>query len=217
MQLQKKTQPGPLKDYYLQRVANYKVPVREAGFVVLDFEATGLDINKDHIISIGLIEIQNMGIHLNTAWHQIVKTSQDMPQNTAVIHQITDDMVAEGENLEVAMSTLLQRLKGKVMIAHHANIELAFLNKITQVLYGQKFIIPVIDTQLLAQRQLQRQQGHFRIGALRLFNLRNSHGLPAYKAHNALSDALATAELFLALANDLYPKMDCTVKDLLTS
>ena len=37
-------------------------------------------------------------------------------------------------------------------------------------------------------------------GDLRLFNLRERYHLPNYKAHNALSDAISTAELFLALA-----------------
>ena len=37
-------------------------------------------------------------------------------------------------------------------------------------------------------------------------NLRPRYNLPQYKAHNALSDALATAELFLAMADNLYPE-----------
>jgi DNA polymerase-3 subunit epsilon len=31
------------------------------------------------------------------------------------------------------------------------------------------------------------------------------YGLPQYKAHNALYDALATAELFLAMAAEIAP------------
>jgi DNA polymerase-3 subunit epsilon len=139
-----------------------------------------------------------------------------MPAETAIVHKITDDMVANGQDLPTALELLLQRLKGKVLIAHHARIEIGLLNKVCQDLYQQKFFIPTIDTQILGQRVLERHQEEIKPGDLRLFNLRKRFGLPAYKAHNALSDALATAELFLALLSDLYPKQNCKLKDVLT-
>ena len=214
--LLRKCQPGPLQDYYKHPFPDKNQRIQDVTFAVLDFETTGLDINNDQIISIGIIEIEKLGIQLNTSWHQIVKTSWDIPQETAVIHQITDDMVAEGLELDEAMRSLLQRLKGHVLIAHHANIELGFINNICHALYNQEFFTPTIDTQCLAKRQLLRQHDVIKEGTLRLFNLRKKYGMPAYKAHNALSDALATAELFLALFNDLYPQQNCRLKDLLT-
>lgn len=217
VRLLRQCQPGPLHDYYLHAFPDKCTRIHDVNFAVLDFETTGLDFDRDHIISIGVIGIENLGIQLNTSWHQIVKTSHEMPPDSAVIHQITDDMVAEGITLNEAMQELLLRLKGNVLIAHHASIELGFINKISQSLYNQEFIIPTIDTQLLAKRQMQRQHDVIKAGALRLFNLRKKYGLPAYRAHNALSDALATAELFLALLNDLYPKQDCRLKELLST
>ena len=214
--LLKRAQPGPLHDFYAQAFPNVKTPIQDVPFAVLDFETTGLDVKTDHIISIGLVEIHQSGVQLNSAWHQIVKTSYDMPQDSAVIHQITDDMVAQGIELEQAMALLLKKLRGKVLIAHHAQLESGLLNKVCQSLYQQRFVIPTIDTQLLAKRRLQRQHEIIKEGSLRLFNLRERYHLPAYKAHNALSDALSTAELFLALLSDLYPRMNCRLKDILT-
>ena len=52
-------------------------------------------------------------------------------------------------------------------------------------------------------------------GDLRLFNLRLLFDLPMYKAHNALYDALATAELFLAIRQELQPRGDFRLKDFL--
>lgn len=210
-----KTTPGPLQDYYKQAFIGRSTRIDEIVFAVLDFETTGLDFAKDHIVSIGMVEIKALGIPLNSAWHQIVATPHDIPQRSAIIHQITDDMVAQGIALEEAMRTVLQRLQGKVLVAHSSAVELGFLNKICQSLYQQVFLIPTIDTLYLAKRQMQRQHEVVKSGSLRLFNLRKKYGLPSYKAHNALSDALATAELFLALLNDMYPKHSCRLKDLL--
>jgi DNA polymerase-3 subunit epsilon len=47
--------------------------------------------------------------------------------------------------------------------------------------------------------------------ALNLAAAREAHGLPAYQAHDALTDALATAELFLVLRNALGAR---TLRDL---
>ena len=57
-----------------------------------------------------------------------------MTPDSAVVHQITDDMVAQGVDLNEAMRGLLQRLKGKVLIAHHTQIELGFIKNICQVI-----------------------------------------------------------------------------------
>ncbi|MDH5396136.1 MAG: hypothetical protein OEW97_07655, partial [Gammaproteobacteria bacterium] len=51
---------------------------------------------------------------------------------------------------------------------------------------------------------------------LRLFNLRKKLNMPVYKAHNALLDAIATAELFLAILNDVSPKNNARLKEFLS-
>jgi DNA polymerase-3 subunit epsilon len=58
----------------------------------------------------------------------------------------------------------------------------------------------VIDTQVLAHRTFERRQIPFKASDLRLYSLGNRYNLPRYGAHNALSDAMAAAELFLAQA-----------------
>lgn len=216
LRLLRNTAPGPLLDFYQQAFTPVATPVNDVRFAVLDFETTGLDLEQDHIISMGLVEIDKLTIPLSSAWHQIVRSTVDMPGETAIIHKITDDMLVDGMELDEAFNILLQRLSGRVLIAHHASIELGFINRFCQNRFQQNFYMPMIDTQTLAHRVLTRQQETIKSGALRLFNLRKKYGFPAYRAHNALSDALATAELFLALLNDLYPQRDCHLRDLLS-
>jgi len=57
-----------------------------------------------------------------------------------------------------------------------------------------------VDTQVLARRTFERRQIPFKGSDLRLHSLGDRYNLPRYGAHNALSDALAAAELFLAQA-----------------
>ena len=73
-----------------------------------------------------------------------------------------------------------------------------------------------IDTLEIAQRVFERRNHTIQPGDLRLFNLRPRYNLPQYRAHNALSDALATAELFLAMAENLYPGRPCPLGEFLS-
>lgn len=178
---------------------------RELDIVSLDLETTGLDPEQDEILSIGLVELRHGVIHLDTAWHKIIKVDTEVPESTAVIHHITDDIVASGETLEQVMPELLGRLAGKVMLVHYAFIEQYFLDAACQRLYGSPFIIPVIDTLPIAQRRMEQRNHTIQPGNLRLFNLLTTYNLPNYKAHNALYDAIATAQLFQAMTAEIAP------------
>ncbi len=182
--------------------------IADVDIVSIDLETTGLDPGKDKIVSIGLVEIKRSGINLGSCWHQIIQTKKNISKQSVVIHQITDDQIKTGMSIEQAMPLLLERLAGKVMLVHNAKVEQGFIGKICQALYVSDFVIPVIDTQVLAKRSLERCNLPYNNNDLRLFNLRRARNMPAYKAHNALMDAIATAELFLAMLNEIVPHGD---------
>jgi DNA polymerase III subunit epsilon len=190
---------GPVRDYLAHPFPDEKMQIFETRIVSMDFETTGLDTRKDDILSIGYVEISHGAIELGTAVHIYLQAQQDIPEASAVIHRITDDMAAdEGKPLREIMTDLLAYLKGKVILAHHANIERTFLQKHCLELWGYAPVFPMIDTLELARQWFDRRNMHFTPNELRLFNLRERYGLPRYPAHNALTDALSTAELFLA-------------------
>ena len=212
-----KAEPGILHDYLSTPLIPKSTHCEHLSIVALDLETTGLDPNKDKILSFGLVEVQHMTIKLETSRHQLITIDEEIPEESAVIHQITDDQAATGISIHEALGELLQRLAGKVMLVHYSAIEQNFLSAACQKLFGAPFVIPIIDTLVLAQRLFERRNHTIQAGDLRLFNLRPRYNLPNYKAHNALSDALATAELFLAMAADMVPQpSQCQLKRFLT-
>ena len=210
-----KAAPGPLQEYLATPFPADRTLCREADIVALDLETTGLDPRKDNILSIGLVNIQGMAIRLGTSWHQVVKIQHPLTEESVIIHEITDDLAATGLPLEEVLPKLLRRLAGRVMLVHYRNIEQKFLDAACRELYGAPFVVPTIDTLVLAARVFERRNHTVQTGDLRLFNLRPRYNLPRYKAHNALSDALATAELFLAMASVMSPNPNCRLGDFL--
>ena len=211
-----KAAPGPLADYLATPFPDRHSDCREIEIVAIDLETTGLDPRKDVILSIGLVNIEGFRVKLSTAWHSIVRIDRDIPGESAVIHQITDDQSAAGAPIEELMPELLRRLAGRPMLVHYSPIEQNFIDAVCRRLYGAPFVIPIIDTLEIGQRVFERRNHTIQPGDLRLFNLRPRYNLPQYKAHNALSDALATAELFLAMADNLYPGRPCRLGDFLS-
>jgi len=200
--LVRKAPPGPLRDFLSTPFPPPGRPVAETPLLAVDFETTGLDPRKAHLLSVGCVAIDRARIELSTACHRLVRSTRKLEENNVAVHQLTDDQVSAGEPLEQVIAELLGRLAGRVLLAHHAVVEAGFLKTACRRLYGMTPLFPVIDTLRLARRRLERRNQPYQEGELRLFNLRERYGLPRYRAHNALCDAIATAELFLVQAGE---------------
>lgn len=190
--------PGPLRAYYSTPFPARARRLAEVRFVAVDLETTGKDPTRDEILSIGMIDLRCDCIDLGSANHFYLAPGCGIPEASAIIHQITDDQAAAGSALAQIIPRALSQLSGRVMIAHHAGMERSFLDAACRRLYGVGLALPVIDTETLFRRRFDRHGQVYQAADLRLHALRERAGLPRYRAHNALSDALAVAELFLA-------------------
>jgi DNA polymerase-3 subunit epsilon len=176
------------------------------GLLAVDLETNGLNPNRDDILSIGFIAIDAGAIKLATAKHLLIKPRTDINASGAIIHKIFDDRAATGVPLCEALPLLLNALAGRVLLAHYASIERRFLRVACRACFGVPLLVQTVDTLELEKRHLLRQQGaisqdHLHADALRLANVRRRYKLPDAPNHDALEDALATAELFWALAD----------------
>ena len=166
-------------------------------YLAVDIETTGLSSNKDTILSIGFVPINRRCIDLSQAQHFYVKTQVSVGES-ATIHNIKDsDIQTKGQAIEDVMTSLLKALSGRVLLVHYANLDYSFLNIACKKLYGIPLQCQVIDTLQVEKRRLLRENPNH-APTLRLDDCRQNYNLPRYSAHNALTDALATAELWVA-------------------
>lgn len=195
--------PGPLRTYYDMPFPPRARDWMQTEFLALDLETTGSDPDVHEIVSAGWVRISGGSIDLGSATRRMVRPSCPMPEASAVIHAITDDEAAQGEPLRAVLVDILCALGGRVLVAHYADAELGFLDAACRRCLGGGLLVPVVDTLQLARRRHSRAgrtpaRGEFRLDALRL-----QYNLPAHQMHDALSDAIAAAELFLAQAAEL--------------
>ncbi len=184
--------------------ANLKTSWRQASWTALDLETTGLDTGRDAIVSVGLVNVEHGRIRLDTAWQSLVRP----PEGTTFraesirIHGLTPDRLASAPCLGDVLLGLLGRLAGRIPVGHKAlDFDAVFLDRALEATWGIPFSGPVLDTARLSEH-LGSRILHLRYGAVssRLGDLARQHGLPVYREHDALGDALTCAQVFLLLA-----------------
>lgn len=182
------------------------IPARSAAFtetefVALDIETTGLDAATADMLSVGWVVLRGGRVALKTARSWLVQPSGEVG-TSASVHGLTDTVVGEGLNWGIVLDKIVNVLRGRVLLVHHAGLDKALLDRMCLQRYGAKLLVPVVDTLELELRRQRRAHHIEENQSLRLGDLRDAYNLPRYGAHDALSDAIATAELLIAIVRN---------------
>lgn len=200
--------PPPIYQLLTSPLPEPNTDVRQQTLISLDFETTGLNPHKDKIISIGWVPITQNVIQLSGARYFLVKSLSKKSNRQAIIHHILPEMQRQGIPLQQGIDVLFEQLAGKVLLTHGSVIERQFLTYYTQQQGWPSLPLIWLDT-LKIEQKYQRYSWQYHTGAnedWRLSHLRKNYHLPDYQAHHALSDAIATAELYLAQLTRLFAK-----------
>ncbi|GGH96207.1 3'-5' exonuclease [Pseudomonas fluvialis] len=205
--LQARTCRNPaLRAYYQAGCPAAELAIGAAPLLALDVETTGLDAQRDAIVSLGLIPFDLQRIRCSEARYWVVNPQRELPERSVTIHRITHSQIHQAPPFAAIAEELLEALRGRLVVVHYRTIERLFLHKAVRQALGESLSLPMIDTMQL-EASLQRRQhppgwldrlfGR-RPVSVRLADSRRRYNLPAYQAHHALSDALACAELLQA-------------------
>jgi DNA polymerase III subunit epsilon len=199
---------GPVRDLAAAPAPPSRTPVSEVEFLAVDVETTGLDPRSDHVIAIGWVPVEALHVELAGAREVVVRPPDGIGVGqSAMLHRLTDDALAAAPTVDGVLPDLLADLHGRVLLAHHAPIELDFLGKAAREAYGAPLSLTAVDTLALHHQFVVGQHGEIRPGALRLDEARRHFGLPRYRAHRAVTDAVATGELLLAQVAELEHRL----------
>ncbi|UGA53835.1 3'-5' exonuclease [Vibrio sp. VB16] len=194
-----------LTNFYNTSTYHGDTQLKDIEFVALDFETTGLDANQNSIISIGLVPFTLQRIACRSAKHWFVTPEDKLKEDSIIIHGITHSDLKGAPDLLRILEQLLDELAGKVVVVHYRRIERDFFDAALRGLINEGIVFPVIDTMQI-EADIQKTQPkklmdwfkNTRPISIRLANSRTRYNLPTYPPHDALTDAIATAELLQA-------------------
>jgi len=181
----------------------------EASFVALDTETTGLRPFKgDEIISIGAVILENGKIHDHPVFHRLVNPRKAVPPQASEITGIDDEMLQYKPQIMPVLKEFLEFCGPRIIVAHNAPFDLAFLNlKLGETLEIRIFN-PVIDTVLLTSALFYHLENYS------LEHLSSRFGFSLAGRHNALADARIAATLFMKLLPELQNRGITTLPQL---
>lgn len=193
---------GKVENESVKQLLNSPLPninllIDDINFLVFDFETTGFSCESDHILSMGWCDVKNSKVILDEAGHFYVNQISVISSQSATINHITPEIVKMGVSLDMGVERLLRAIDGKVAVAHGTVIEKQFLNHYFRHSDLQS-TLPLIwlDTLLLEKSFPNISQNLYQQD-YRLSTVRQHYDLPTYLNHNALVDAVATAELLM--------------------
>ena len=205
-ELAEKTSDERLSRFYKAGTVSAHTPLEQVPLLALDVETTGLDSQRDSIVSLGLVPFNLRRIRCGEAKYWVVKPACELSSQSITFHHITHSDIHDAPPLASVLDELLTAMAGKVVVVHYRRIERGFLDQAMRQLVGEGLHFPLIDTMQLEARLhrgkhrpgwLARLMGKKPV-SIRLADSRLRYGLPLYHAHHALTDALATAELLQA-------------------
>ena len=180
--------------------SDLEVNWREVNYCAIDLETTGLNFKSDEIISLGATPIESGRIITEANYYREVRPKHLLSPSSIRVHGIRTVDLENAPSVEAVLPEFAERLRGRVIIAHAAWVENAFLKdhmRSMRLDYSKR----VIDTAALA-RSCEVVEVNLDYEPS-LEYLAKTLKLPVYSPHHALGDALTTAVIFLALATEL--------------
>jgi DNA polymerase-3 subunit epsilon len=176
----------------------------------LDIETGGLDPRRDPILSLGMLPVRDGIIRLGEAYQTLVRpeAGREIRPESVRAHQLVRAEVSQAPPLPEVLGEVERRIRQGALLVHHQGIDVAFLKR-AFARHGRRWPAPrIVDTvellhKLHRKRRFTRPEEPEVEPSVNLAAARGRLGLPDYQAHDALTDAIATAELFLALRSAL--------------
>lgn len=175
---------------------------------VIDAETTGLDINKDRLISMGGLRVKENRILIANSFEAFLPTPDELQSTTAVaIHGIVPNSQRYAYSAEEEMlANLLRFLGDSIIVGHHIRFDVTMINK-SLVRHGAgELRNQVIDTAAVAER-LQPPGYWSPKDQYTLDKLARRYRIPLSDRHTALGDAYITAVLWLKLVSRLEERV----------
>jgi len=191
--------------------------IDKARFVVFDTETTGFDPSRDSVISIGAVAINAERIDISDSFEVLIRRETAGDSHAVTVHGLLRRDLVSGYSEQDALERFLDYISDSVLVAQHADFDIAMTNVMMHRHYRLQLFNDVVDTASLAKRiekgpyyNLAHKSEEYRLDTL----LQRYH-IRLYDRHTAAGDAFLTAQLFQRLLVRARETGITSVQDLL--
>ncbi|MDP2362213.1 MAG: exonuclease domain-containing protein, partial [Ignavibacteria bacterium] len=178
------------------------IPLEKASFSVVDVETTGLSANKNRVIEIALVKIENLEI--TDKLHYLINPQTYIPPFITSLTGISNDDVIGAPIFSNIVEEIISFTDNTILTAHNFPFDASFLNS-EFMMSGREFVNEhSCCTLKLARKIYPTLKSKSLTSVAQSLNLKNSN------AHRALGDAEITAKVLLKIIKELQKKDSLT-------
>lgn len=200
--------PNFWKEYLKTFKQKASKKIEDTRFVIFDTETTGLNIEKDRILSIGAIGLLSNTIDVADSF-EIYLTQTEFNAETVEIHGLLKEGNLTKASEKEAIEKFINYLGNAVLVAHHAAFDIEMINASLKRMKLPKLKNKSIDTGILYKKLEGKKENHFNLD-----HLCKEFNIPKHDRHTASGDAFITALLFLKILSELKKKRTVHYSDL---
>ncbi len=161
--------------------------------VVVDVESSGLDPRRDRLISIGAVAVTAGTVRLSDAFATTLRQERPSSGANILVHRIGGSAQMEGRDPAGALADFLDYAGKAPLVAFNADFDRVFIERAARAALGVVPHGPWLDLAALAPALLPDLARNARA----LDDWLQAFAIENYARHDALADALATAQLLL--------------------
>ena len=168
-------------------------------YVCLDCETSGLNPQKDEILSIGAVHIKDNKILMRKTFNIFLKPSKNINVESIKIHHIRPVDLKNGIDAQEAIYQLLDFIGSRPIVGYYIKFDVAIISRYTKEFIGIKLPNKTIEVSSMYYNTI-RKRSDCQFVDLRFDTILKKLDIPILGKHDALNDALMTAMIFLKLA-----------------
>lgn len=200
--LRPRPQKTPLNEQQRQRVARLPTcaslsnqPLRQQRWVVLDLETSGLNMNRDQVLSIGAVVIEDGAIDMGQQFERTILRVDHKVSPAVLLHELAPSAIAAGSEPVEAFLDFMEFVGSSPILGFHAPFDQHMLARALKDSLDYRLQHVFFDVAEIAPMLFE----HANLRHAALDDWTRFFGLHAEERHNASADALVTAELALIL------------------
>ncbi|WP_350614318.1 3'-5' exonuclease [Pseudomonas sp. HY7a-MNA-CIBAN-0227] len=169
--------------------------LRGQRWVVLDLETSGLNLNRDQVLSIGAVVIEDGAIDFSQLFERTLQRAETKLSPSVLIHGLGPSAIAAGSDPVEALLDFIAFVGDSPLLAFHAPFDQHMLGRALKDSLGYRLAHTFLDVADIAP--FLCPQANIREAGLD--DWIEHFKLQVGERHHASADALATAELMLIL------------------
>ena len=176
--------------------------------VILDTETTGLSADKDRIVEIACVELNNH-IPTKNVFHTFLNPEIKVSADAFSVHGYSDEFLSNKPKFKDVVKDFLNFIKDKKLIIHNADFDLGFLNNELKRLN----IKPILKSDILDTLQIARSKFPGVGNSLDALCKRFRINIEAREKHSALLDCHLLSKVYIELIDKKELTLDLISND----